>query len=409
MGRETDTSDFLVIGACIMGVSVALEFMRSFSDCSILVLEKENRPGLHASGRNSGVLHAGFYYTEDSMKARFCRDGNEAMRRFIQEKGLPLNECGKLVVTRSEEELPQLEELLRRGRINGVDLEAISTKEAEAIEPRVKTVERAIWSPNTATSNPGEVIAAMIEEAESLGIRFRPQMEYLQKRGSQMITPDGPVEAGFVVNCAGAYADKVARDFGFSEDYRILPFKGLYLYSDEPAWSLKTNIYPVPDLRNPFLGVHFTVTTSGHAKIGPTALPAFWREQYGGIKGFRPGEFATGFARLGSLFLNSGFDFASLALSELKKCSRRELVRQSQDLASGVDEKQFKRWGPTGIRAQLMNLRTRKLEMDFILEGDMHSIHVLNAVSPAWTCAIPFASYVCDRIETSVTPEHPSQ
>jgi L-2-hydroxyglutarate oxidase LhgO len=209
----------------------------------------------------------------------------------------------------------------------------------------------------------------------------------------------GRWSAGYVVNCAGLQADRIAKQFGFSQHYTILPFKGLYLSSDEPAGALRTNIYPVPDLRNPFLGVHFTVTVDGHAKIGPTAIPAFWREQYAGLSGFNLRDLAE-IARLQlGLLLWAGFEFRRLAWEEIQKYNRAHLVALAGQLAAGVRVENYRRWGRTGIRAQLIDTRTRKLEMDFVLEGDDRSLHVLTAVSPGWTCSIPFAAYVVDEIE----------
>jgi L-2-hydroxyglutarate oxidase LhgO len=202
-----------------------------------------------------------------------------------------------------------------------------------------------------------------------------------------------------LINVAGLYADKIGRDFGFSRDHRILPFKGLYLYSDEPPGALKTHIYPVPDLANPFLGVHFTVTTDGKTKLGPTAIPAFWREQYEGWGNFNLNEFSEIIRRQAGLFLTSNFDFKALAIRELQKYSKPKLVSLASTLAEGVDIKHYRRWGPPGIRAQLLNIRTKMLEMDFFMEGDGQSMHILNAVSPGFTCALPFADYVCDQID----------
>jgi L-2-hydroxyglutarate oxidase LhgO len=198
------------------------------------------------------------------------------------------------------------------------------------------------------------------------------------------------------------YADTIGRDFGFSKHYRILPFKGLYLYSNEPAGSLRTNIYPVPDLRNPFLGVHFTVTAKGAVKIGPTAIPAFWREQYKGVENFDSGELAEILFRQAGLFFSSNFDFKRLAWEEIQKYSRSHLVSLASNLLQGVRKSQYKKWGPPGIRAQLLDLRGKKLEMDFVVENDDKSMHILNAVSPAFTCAFPFAEYVCKMINLSL-------
>jgi len=393
------TTDFLVVGGGIIGVCVARELKRRRPEARVALLEKEPECGLHASGRNSGVIHAGFYYTADSLKAKFTRDGNRLLHAFCERKKVPVNRCGKLVVARNATELPQLDELLRRGQANGVELQAITAAEAKRIEPRVKTFERAIFSPSTSTSDPVAVLRAMRDDAVAEGIAVRQGVAYLGRDRQTIRTTQGDFQAGYVINCAGLYADRVARDFGFSEEYRILPFKGIYLYSEEPPGSLRTNVYPVPDLRNPFLGVHFTVTGDGHSKIGPTAIPAFWREQYRGLENFKFNEFVEIIFRdLGLLFF-AGFDFKRLAVEEIMKYFRSRLVSLSSELLEGIKLEDFRRWGKPGIRAQLLHLKTRRLEMDFVLQGDQRSLHVLNAVSPAWTCALPFAKYVGDRVD----------
>jgi len=398
-------ADHLVIGGGIIGISVARELKRRRPRSRVVLIEKERACAEHASGRNSGVLHAGFYYTADSLKARFTRVGNALLTDYCDFKKLKINKCGKLVVARNAADLPQLDELLRRGRANGVQLESIDEAAARRIEPRVKTYERAIFSPTTSSVDPVEVTLAMRSDAEAEGISILNDTAYLGHAGRSgsadldIRTSAGILNCGYVVNCAGLYADKIAMDFGFSEEYRILPFKGLYLYSEEPAGSLKTNVYPVPDLRNPFLGVHFTVPVNGHVKIGPTAIPAFWREQYEGWGRFKAGELADVLLREAGLFLSAGFDFRRLALEEIRKFSRRRMAALAGELVTGVRPEHYIRWGRPGIRAQLMNLKKRTLEMDFVVQGDARSFHVLNAVSPGFTCSLPFASHVCDRID----------
>jgi L-2-hydroxyglutarate oxidase len=162
--------DFLVIGGGIIGLSVASALRDRYRDASIMVIEKEPACGLHASGRNSGVIHAGFYYTADSLKARFTREGNQRLRAYCESHRIPVNKCGKLVVARNSEDLPQLDELLRRGLKNGVPLQPVTAEEARAIEPRAKTFERAIFSPTTATADPSAVISAMQQDATAAGI-----------------------------------------------------------------------------------------------------------------------------------------------------------------------------------------------------------------------------------------------
>ncbi|MEK7384633.1 MAG: L-2-hydroxyglutarate oxidase [Elusimicrobiota bacterium] len=394
--------DFLVVGGGVVGLSLARELKRRRPEASVVLLDKEDGPARHASGRNSGVLHAGFYYTADSLKARFTRAGNLAWTEYCRQRGLPLRACGKLVVASCPEDLSVLDELLKRGRANGVPVEMVDEKAARAIEPRAKTFGRALFSPSTSVVDPAACMAALAKDAASEGVDIRWGTAYVGRTGRRVMTSRGEISAGFVVNAAGLYADRVARDFGFSQRYRILPFKGLYLYSDEPMGAFRAHIYPVPDIRNPFLGVHLTVTVDGHVKIGPTAIPALWRENYGGLDGFSALEMAEIALRQAGLLLGAGFDFRRLAWEAIRKNSRRVMTGLAAILADGVKESDYRRWGKPGIRAQLVDIKTRKLVMDFLLEGDADCLHVLNAVSPGFTCAMPFAAHVVDRIEADL-------
>lgn len=393
------TTDFLIVGGGVIGLNMALEAKRRHPGSSVTLIEKEARCGTHASGRNSGVLHAGFYYTADSLKAKFTREGNRRLTAYCAERGLRINRCGKLVVARHVDELAGLEELRTRGRRNGVELDAITEKEAKEIEPRVKTHTKALFSPTTSSVDPGEVMASLERDARAARIQILTGTRYLGRSRDGVRTSLGDIAAGYVINAAGLYADKVARDFDFCQDYRILPFKGLYLYSSEPAGSLRTHIYPVPDLAHPFMGVHYTITVAGKSKIGPTAIPAFWREHYKGLSRFDAGELVDIAARELGMFLRNDFNFRSLALTELRKHFRSRMVSLASELLSGVAPADYRNWGAPGIRAQLVHIRSRRLEMDFRYEGDDRSFHVLNAVSPAFTCSMPFAEYLFDRID----------
>lgn len=396
------TTDFLVIGGGIIGISVARQLIRLYPDSSVALIEKEASCGLHASGRNSGVLHAGFYYTPDSLKAKFTRVGNERWHRYCEENKIPINRCGKLVVAKDRGDHPAMDELLRRGKANGITLQEVTEQEAKTIEPRVKTCERALFSPNTSTVDPTGVVQAMVRDATRDGVSFHCGTAYRKVKGRTVSTSNGVFQAGYVVNAAGLYADHIARDFGFSERYRILPFKGLYVYSNEAPGTVRTNIYPVPDLRNPFLGVHVTVTAEGKAKIGPTAIPAFWREQYEPFSNFKFSELIDVVMRQSGLLFFSGFDFKRLAFEELQKYSRAHLVKLAGALMEGITLDRYHVWGKPGIRAQLLDIQKRKLEMDFVLEGDDRSMHILNAVSPAFTCALPFSEHVCETIRAKL-------
>jgi len=396
--RGMQGTDFLVIGGGVIGINIARELKRKHHGASVTLIEKEDECGRHASGRNSGVLHAGFYYTADSLKAKFTRLGNKLLTEYCERKNLKINKCGKLVVAKDEKEQDYLDELIKRGKKNQIELHEITEKEAKEIEPRVKTDRRALFSPTTSSVDPLEVMGAMKKDAMDEKVEIKTGVAYLGKEGKKVITSSGAIEAKYVVNSAGLYADKIAGDFGFSKKYRILPFKGLYLYSNDPKGSLRTNIYPVPDLRNPFLGVHFTLTVDGKAKIGPTAIPAFWREQYSGVDNFSLPEFYEIIIRQLGLFAFSKFDFKQLAFDEIRKYSKARMVTLSSSLLNGVKKESYTKWGKPGIRAQLLDIEEKKLIMDFVLEGDDHSMHVLNAVSPAFTCSIPFSQYVCEEI-----------
>lgn len=391
--------DYLVIGGGVIGLSIARELKTRHADARILLIEKESACGAHASGRNSGVLHAGFYYSPDSLKAKFTKLGNERMTAYCEQKGIPLNRCGKLVVAKDAGDLPSLDELVKRGRANAIEIQELTEAEAKRIEPRVKTYQRALFSPRTSTVNPLHVVDAMQRDAIHEGIEIRFDTAYISRTDQGVRTNSDTITAGYVVNAAGLYADKIALDYGFSEKYRILPFKGLYLYSNEPPGAIRTNIYPVPDLRNPFLGVHFTITADGKAKIGPTAIPAFWRENYEGFSNFKLGEMMEVAGRGLGLLTNARFDYRRLAMEEIAKYSRSKMVELASVLAEGVQESNYQKWGRPGIRAQLLDITKKKLEMDFVLEGDRRSMHVLNAVSPAFTCSLPFAAHVCDQID----------
>lgn len=388
--------DILIIGGGVIGLNLALAAKRRWPGQSVTIIEKEAACGLHASSRNSGVLHAGFYYTADSLKARFTRDGCKQLTDYCLEKGLRINRCGKLVIAQEESEIEGLHELKRRGDKNGVELQLITEQEAKEIEPRVKTCRYSLFSPTTATVDPKEVLQSLIKDCQVAGIDIQTGTAYLGRNSHGVITSQGKIAPGFVINAAGLYADKVAMDFGFSEQYRILPFKGVYLYGDSSE-KLRTNIYPVPNLDNPFLGVHFTVTVDQKVKIGPTAIPAFWRENYGGWKNFNFKESLEIMGREAGLFLKNRFGFRHLALQELQKYYRPHLVKMASKMITDVKKENYTHWGQPGIRAQLLDLKKGKLEMDFKYEGDDRSFHVLNAVSPAFTCSMPLANYLIEK------------
>lgn len=397
--KVTKNFDVLIIGGGVMGLATARALKQATPHSTVAIIEKESDIAFHASGRNSGVLHAGFYYAADSLKARFTKQGNQALRQVCRDHNLRINDCGKLVVATSEADLAGLTELKRRGDVNGIALEWVSTTEAERIEPNVRTIDRALYSPTTGTVDPKEVCRAMARELQDSGVHFFTSTSYKSYDGQNIFTDRGIFTAGYIINCAGLYADKIAKDFGFGKGLSIIPFKGLYLKYTGHEMKLRTNIYPVPVLANPFLGVHFTITVDGHIKIGPTATPAFWRENYRGFERFQFAELAQNLWQQTRLFTTNSFGYRNLAWEESKKYLRSHFINLASKMVKRIDANGFTTWTPPGIRAQLIDTKTLKLLQDFHIEGDDKSLHLLNAVSPAFTCSIPMAEHIVARMK----------
>ncbi|MGA0209730.1 MAG: L-2-hydroxyglutarate oxidase [Candidatus Nanopelagicales bacterium] len=394
--------DLVVIGGGVVGLALADAWLARNPSDSVVVYDKEDHLAAHASGRNSGVLHAGFYYAPDSLKARLTRDGNRMLKEFCVERGVPLRENGKVVVTTDETQLPALMTLLERGQANGVELELIDEASLAELEPLARTVGNALWSPNTAVASPAGVVEELAARVRERGGRVVLGNSVTRAGpGGVMSVLEGRGSTGHVINAAGLYADTVAHWFGFGMDYRMLPFKGLYWYGNWEPGRLQRHVYPVPDPRNPFLGVHLTVTVDGRAKIGPTAIPALWREDYGGTAGLRGNELWDVVRSYPRFLTSKHHDVPGLLRAELPKYSRSYLVKQAAALVPSVRPADFTERGKPGVRAQLLHVPSGKLEMDFVVEGDTRSTHMLNAVSPAWTSSLAVADYVVERITST--------
>ena len=388
------TYNYLIIGSGIIGLSIARSLKQCQPNAHILIIDKEGGEAYHASSRNSGVLHAGFYYTANSLKAKFTVEGNHALKAYCRGKNIPVNECGKLVVAQNEEELGKLYELEQRGKKNGSNVTIIDEARAREIEPNVKTFKKALYSPDTASVNPKQVCHCLKEDLLEEGVQFLFNTRYLSHQGQAIQSTQGEFTANKVINCGGLYADTIAQSFGFGQRYTMIPFKGLYLKYTKNTTDIKINIYPVPNLKNPFLGVHFTKTVAGEIKIGPTAIPALWRENYNFSSHFQLKEFLNiGFYET-KLFLKNAFGFRHLALEEMRKYNKRYFVSLAEKMVQHIDPSGFTEYTKPGIRAQLLDKQTLSLVQDFVVEGDQNSVHILNAVSPAFTCSFPFAEFV---------------
>ena len=388
----------------MVGLCIAHQMLERGITNSITLLEKETELGRHSSGRNSGVLHAGLYYKPGTVKAQVCVAGAKRLRHWVEERGLPINPCGKVIVPPRGELDPQLDVLAERGLANGAKVEFWDEQQLHTLIPEARTASgRALWSPNTAVVKPIAVVKRLQQELQEKGLRIvtsqQGWMAHPKKQKVQLA--DGSFLAyGHVFNCAGLQADRVAHSFGVGRAYTLLPFRGLY-------WQLKAgcpiqpkcNLYPVPDLNVPFLGVHFTPSAdlTPLVSIGPTATPAWGRENYRGLQAIEPAMAASNMAVLARQYLanRGGFrryvhEQAFLALPPL-------LLRAAQQLIPAIRAEHLELSQKVGIRSQLFNHDTQRLEDDFLCIPGQASTHVLNAISPAFTASFALADLILDQ------------
>ncbi len=394
--------DVLILGAGVVGLSVGIALLEDNPSLRVVIAEKEKTLALHASGRNSGVLHAGFYYSPDSLKAKFCREGNLEMRKVAKKYSVPVRDVGKVVVARDEDENQRLDTLFDRGVKNGVEIELLPASKLNNFEPLALTHERFLWSPTTGVSDSKALTEALRKEFISLGgsIHFNTKLALTESEG-EIHDETNTYKAKHIVNATGAHADRISRKLKVGLEYAMLPFMGVYRATDEKNLPLQRLVYPVPHPINPFLGVHFTLTIDHKVKIGPTAIPIVGREQYSPLTGWSGSDLVQALKGVKSLISGDFHNFGSIIKTEWPKIFEALLVKESQDLVPAVI--QVKDWHrkPPGIRAQLVHLPTGKLEQDFVIKSVSNSTHILNAVSPGWTSALPFGRWIARE---SITP-----
>ena len=397
---ESENYDCVIIGAGIIGISLGIELLTQKPTKKILIIDKETRPGVHASGRNSGVLHAGFYYSPDSLKAKFCKQGNLELKKFCNTNNLEVKETGKVVVCQDKNDVTRLMNLFERGIANGVEIELLESNELSRIEPAAQTVDKFIWSPTTAVGNPKEIIKKLAEKFTKMGglFRFNSRVKLINKNNEVLIEGDGYIlSATSIINSAGAYASELAKQVGVGHEYVCLPFLGAYRKSEFIAGNPKRLVYPVPNPINPFLGVHTTNTLSDEIKIGPTAFPVIGREQYKFLDGFNAKELRDFYLATKTLLKSDSVNILGLAKSEGIKLFKRPLIKKAKRLTNALDLNQKWKNYPAGIRAQIVNLDTKVIEMDYIVRSDKNVVHILNAVSPGWTSSIPFSRWIVEN------------
>jgi L-2-hydroxyglutarate oxidase LhgO len=390
--------DITIVGAGIVGLATARALLQRYPALRLAVLEKEPAIAQHQTGRNSGVIHSGLYYAPGSLKARLCVEGKNALIRFCDERGIPYQLCGKVVVATEPAELPRLEELYRRGVANGVEgLEMIGPERLREIEPHAAGI-RALYSPTTGIVDYGRVAAAYAEDVQAAGgsILTGHEVRAIERPGRTVWidTSAGLIETRFLVACAGVYADRVAALSGGARDPRIVPFRGdYYVLKPERKHLIRALIYPVPDPAFPFLGVHSTLRMDGSIWLGPNAVLAFAREGYR-RRDVRARDLWEALSYPG--FQTLARNYWRVGLDEMvRDFSKKLFVEAAQRFVPELTADDVVP-GPAGIRAQALT-PDGKLVDDFVIDQDGPIIHVRNAPSPAATSSLAIAETIAER------------
>ena len=396
--------DLTIIGGGILGLATALKLIRAHPSLRLLILEKEAELARHQTGNNSGVIHSGLYYRPGSLKARSCVAGRKELMAFCDENAVPYEICGKVVVATSEEELPRLEELHRRGIANGLkDLQIIGPERLKELEPHATGI-KGLHVPETGIIDYKKVAAAYAEKIRDAGgdIRLSQRVVGILDRPEEIVlqTSGGDYRTKYLINCCGLQSDIVAQMMGggnnSEEEHRIIPFRGeYYKIAPERQFLVRNLIYPVPDPTFPFLGVHFTRMARGGVEAGPNAVFAYAREGYRHTDINLSDLWRTisfkGFWAITGKYWQTGF-------GELyRSLSKSAFVRALQKLLPEIRESDLVPGG-AGVRAQAVSASGALVD-DFVIKQTRKAIHVLNAPSPGATASLAIGQQICEMAE----------
>ncbi|MDP1994110.1 MAG: L-2-hydroxyglutarate oxidase [Ignavibacteria bacterium] len=391
--------DIIVIGGGIVGTATAMKILQQKPQLKLLLIEEENSLAPHQTGNNSGVIHSGLYYKPGSLKAQNCVNGRNLMYRFCDENGIKYEKCGKLVLATNEHEREKLNELEKRGRENGLtQLKRIPKDEIKDYEPHAAGID-ALFVGETGIVNYTEVTKAFAKKIKELNgeILLDTKFREIKKEGNRLIieTSKETFSVSYLVNCGGLYSDKIAKICGIDTDVQIIPFRGEYYeIKEEKKYQVKNLIYPVPDPRFPFLGVHFTRMINGGVEAGPNAVLAFRR------KGYLKTDFSL--PEMSDYFFSRGFwimarKYYKMGFDEFRRSFSKKLFAEAlQKLVPEIREDDIKPSG-AGVRAQALD-RNGNLLDDFCLVEAERMMHVLNAPSPAATASISIGETIAEKV-----------
>ncbi|GAA0401480.1 L-2-hydroxyglutarate oxidase [Pseudomonas veronii subsp. inensis] len=394
--------DFVIIGGGIVGMSTAMQMAAEYPDAKILLLEKESSPAQHQTGHNSGVIHAGVYYTPGSLKAKFCLEGNRATKDFCDQHGIRYDACGKMLVATNNVEMERMKALWERTEANGLEREWLSAAELREREPNIVGL-GGIFVPSSGIVNYAEVTRNMAAAFTKAGgvIHYNSEVTALDERADEVVvtTSTGVYQARFLISCSGLMADRIVRMLGLEPEFQICPFRGeYYLLPKQHNQIVNHLIYPIPDPSMPFLGVHLTRMIDGTVTVGPNAVLALKRE------GYKKTDFSL--ADMFEMFTSLG------VLKVLKANLKPGLIEMRNSLFKGGYLQQVQKYCPSinrddltpypaGVRAQAVS-NSGKLIDDFLFVNTNRSVNVCNAPSPAATSAIPIGAYIVSKVKEQI-------
>ena len=394
--------DIVVIGAGIIGLATALELSKRYPNYTLAILEKEDTVAIHQTGHNSGVIHSGIYYKPGSHKATLCVSGSRALIDYCEKKGIKYDLIGKVVVATDKEEIPRLQTLYERGQANGVSgLKLINQSQLKEIEPHAYGIQ-ALHSPNTGIIDFKQVAMSYAKDVLENGgeILFNAKVHNinLNRNSIDLDTDQGGVQTKYLINCAGLHADAIVKKMGLPSNIRIIPFRGEYFtLKPEKHHLVKSLIYPVPNPKFPFLGVHFTRMIEGGVEAGPNAVLAFAKEGYK-MSHINPWEFLqtlsySGFWVMTWKYWRTGFG------EFYRSLSKRAFTQALQKLLPEIDRNDLVS-AESGVRAQAVDRQGFMLD-DFSIAETPNAFHVINAPSPAATSSLALGKYLVDRASKS--------
>ena len=395
--------EVVIIGGGMVGLSIAYQLMERNISNNIALIEKEKKIGLHSSGRNSGVIHAGLYYKPNTLKAKVCVNGGIRLKEWMANNKLKINNCGKVIVPTSPDLDGQLDLLYKRGKENGAIVEFIDNNKLKELVPYSQAItNRALWSPNTSVVNPKEIIETLRNELLSKGLKiftYEKSWDIDVSENLITLTDGSKISFDYLFNSAGLWADKIAHKFNLGKEYLLIPFKGNYWdIKKNSKIKIETNLYPVPDLNLPFLGVHFSPNSNNtKVSIGPTATLAFGRENYNIFDSIEISNSFRNISLLINQYLQNKLRFREYVHNQAFLSFQPFLLNEARKLIPGLSNSDIEISQKIGIRPQLFNLIENKIEDDFIYLNSKNSTHIINAISPAFTSSFALGDLIIDR------------